>query len=80
MKDHFYQWLTNDKMLVGFLFMAVLLVWYFTREKELFRFLDMILSALFGWGAGKYASELTSSTTTSSTTSQKTDAKPNETK
>jgi hypothetical protein len=53
MKDHFFQWLTNDKTLIGFLFLLVLGAWYFTREKELFRFLDMILAALFGWGAGK---------------------------
>jgi hypothetical protein len=80
MKEHFYQWLINDKTLVGFLFMAVLLIWYLTREKELFRFLDMILSALFGWGAGKYAAGITSSTTTSNTTSSTVDAKPNEIK
>lgn len=53
MKDTWHEFWTNDKTMVGLLFVLVLVCWYFTREKELFRFLDMILSALFGWGAGK---------------------------
>jgi hypothetical protein len=57
MSDHLKEYLTDDKTMVGLLFIIVLVCWFFTREKELFRFLDMILSALFGWGAGKLSSK-----------------------
>jgi hypothetical protein len=62
MKKHFYNWITNDKTMICFLFLMVLVFWFLTREKELFRFLDMILSALFGWGAGKAAANTSSGT------------------
>ena len=58
-KEQFLYWLTNDKTLIAGLFIVVLLTWSITREKELFRLLDMILSALFGWGASKLKSKLT---------------------
>lgn len=53
MKESFVAWLLNDKTWAGLLFVFVLLVWWQTREKELFRFMDIILGAVVGWGAGK---------------------------
>jgi hypothetical protein len=59
MKVQFLHWLTNDKTLIGVLFVIVLVTWAFTKEKELIRMLEMILSALFGWGAGKVTTSVT---------------------
>lgn len=51
------EWLVNDKTMAGLLFVFLLCVWWATREKELFRFMDMILGAVVGWGAGKATSK-----------------------